>query len=118
MKKILPILVLAAIIAVVFVNGHSLYLFGISLDFDPELKVNAIKASQQFLRTEKEPVSFDLDKGLIMVHFEPEQRSYVEVNPFGYAIHGMRNENLKHTGGSKKISKENGYEIANFFFDT
>ena len=118
MKKILFFISLAILLAAVFVNAHSLYLFGISLDFDPELKANAISAAQQFLNTAKEPVSFDLDKGLIMAHFEPEQRNYVEINPLGYTVHGMRNENLKHKSGSRQITKEQGYALAKKFFDT
>src|SRR3989344_7150485 len=103
---------------IAFVSAHSLYLFGISLDFDKELKSNVVKSAQKFLGTSKEPVSFDLDKGLIMVHFEPEQRNYVEINTLGYEVYGMRNENLKHTTGTKKLTKEQGFEIASRFFET
>lgn len=116
LKKIV-ILISAFLISMFLVNAHSLYLFGISLDFDQELKSNIVKASQKFAKTTKEPLSFDLDKGLIMVHFEPEQRNYVEINPLNYAVHGMRNENLKHKNGNKKLTKEQGYEIAKKFFD-
>ena len=98
-------------------SAHSLYLFNISLDFDKELKSSVIQSAQKFLNTNKEPVAFDLDKGLIMVHFEPEQRNYVEVNPLGYLVQGMRNENLKHQEGKKSLTKEQGFEIAKKFFD-
>ena len=101
----------------ILVSAHSLYLFGISLDFDKELKSNVVKSAQKFLSTGKEPLSFDLDKGLIMAHFEPEQRNYVEINPMGYEVYGMRNENLKHKTGTKKLTKEQGFDIANKFFD-
>lgn len=108
----------ALIISVLFVNAHSLYLFDISLDFDRDLKSNVIKSTQNFLKTSKEPLSFDLDKGLIMAHFEPEQRHYVEVNPTDFKVYGMRDENLKHNTGEKKLTKEQGLEIAKTFFDT
>ena len=98
--------------------AHSLYLFDISLDFDKELKSNTVKAAQKFLNTNKEPLAFDLDKGLVIVHFEPEQRNYVEINPLDYGIYGMRNENLKHASGSTTLTKEQGFEIANKFFET
>ncbi|MBI4143341.1 hypothetical protein HY487_00490 [Candidatus Woesearchaeota archaeon] len=101
---------------IAFASAHSLYLFGISLDFDEDLKSNVITAAQKFAGTSKEPLGFDLDKGLIMVHFEPEQRNYVEVNPLDYSINGIRNENLKHKEGAKKLTKEQGFEIANGFF--
>ena len=101
-----------------FVSAHSLYLFGISLDFDKELKSNVITAAQKFANTSREPLGFDLDKGLIMVHFEPEQGNYVEVNPLDYSINGLRNENLKHKEGAKKLTKEQGFELANGFFQT
>lgn len=60
-------------------------------------------------------MSFDLDKGLIMVHFEPDQRNYVEVSPIDFSVKGMRNENLKGSGGAK-LTKEQGFGIANRFF--
>jgi len=104
--------------ASILVSAHSLYLFGISLDFDKDLKSNVIKSAQEFLKTGKEPLSFDLDKGLIMAHFEPEQKHYVEVNPADFKVYGMRDENLKHTVGEKKLTKEQGPEIAKKFFDT
>lgn len=97
--------------------AHSLYLFDISLDFDKELKSNAVKAAQKFLNTNKEPLAFDLDRGLIIAHFETWQRNYVEINPLDYGVHGMRNENLKHTSGSAKLTKEQGFEIASKFFE-
>src|SRR3989344_744319 len=121
MKKLFFIFlffVLLMISSLIFVNAHSLYLFDISLDFDKELKSNVIEEAQKFLNAKKKPLSFDLDKGLIIVHFEPEQRNYVEVNPFGYKVNGMRNENLKHKTEGKKLTKEQGFEIANTFFDT
>src|SRR3989338_6191458 len=108
----------------ILVTAHSLYLFGISLDFDKELKSNVAKSAQKFLSTGKEPLSFDLDKGLIMAHFEPEQRNYVEINPLGYEVYGMRNENLKHQviltslKDNIKLTKEQGFEIAKGFFNT
>lgn len=98
-------------------SAHSLYLFGISLDFDKDLKSETIKASNAFLNTNKEPVSFDLDKGLIIVHFDSEQKNYVEINPLGYIVHGMRNEDLKHQKDENKLTKEQGYEIAKKIFD-
>lgn len=115
-KILLPVLFVLCLILIV--NAHSLYLFGISLDFDNELKSNVITAAQKFANTSKEPLSFDLDKGLIMVHFEPEQRNYVEVNPLDYSVNGMRNENLKHDEAAKKLTKEQGFEIAKKFFET
>jgi len=106
------------LISSVFVRGHSLYLFDISLDFDQELKSNTIKAAQSYAKTVKEPLAFDLDNGLIIVHFEPEQRNYVEVNPLGYKVQGMRNENLKHKAVTAKLTKEQGFEIAKKLFET
>ncbi|MBI2658291.1 hypothetical protein HYX08_06395 [Candidatus Woesearchaeota archaeon] len=103
---------------IALVSAHSSYLFGISLDFDKELKSGAIGAAQEFLNTSGEPLSFDLDKGLIMVHFEPEQRNYVEVNTIDYSVQGMRNENLKHKDEEKVLTKEQGSEIARAFFET
>src|SRR3989344_6881270 len=121
MKKLFFIFlffVLLMISSLVFVNAHSLYLFDISLDFDKELKSNVIEEAQKFLNAKKKPLGFDLDKGLIIVHFEPEQRNYVEVNPFGYKVNGMRNENLKHRESQNKLTKEQGLGIANKFFET
>ena len=63
------IFLISILLFVVLVNAHSLYLFDISLDFDKELKSNTIEAAQKFLNTNKEPLGFDLDKGLIIVHF-------------------------------------------------
>ena len=107
---------LIALLTSSFAASHSIYLFNISLDFDKELKSNVIKEAQKFLKTSKEPVAFDLDNGLIMVHFEPEQRNYAEINPLGYVVQGMRNENLKHKSGQPIITKEDGFEIAKNFF--
>ena len=101
----------------ILVTAHSLYLFGISLDFDKELKSNIAKSAQKFLSTSEEPLSFDLDKGLVMAHFEPEQRNYVEINPLGYEVYGMRNENLKHKEGQFAITKQQGFQIAGKFFE-
>ena len=117
-------LILVFLIFIGIASAHSLYLFGISLDFDKELKSSVISAAQKYLNTIKEPLGFDLDKGLIIVHFEPEQRNYVEVNTLDYSIQGMRNENLKHQAVStslkdnKKLTKEQGFDIANKFFET
>ena len=105
------------VLSIIVVNAHSLYLFDISLDFDKELKSNVISAAQKFLNTKKEPIAFDFDKGLIIVHFEPEQRNYVEINPLGYEVQGIRNENLKHKTVTKKLTKEQGLDIANKFFE-
>lgn len=116
MKKIY-LLFLFLVIFAAFAGAHSIYLFNISLDFDKELKSSVIKEAQNFLKTANEPVAFDLDNGLIMVHFEPEQRNYVEINPLGYKVYGMRNENLKHKSGLPKITKVQGFEIANKFFN-
>ncbi len=115
-KKIL-MLALVALSSIILVGAHSIYLFNISLDFDRELESNTIKAAQNFLNTKNEPVSFDLDKGLIIAHFEPEQRNYVEVNPLGYEVYGMRNENLRHSTGTKAITKEQGFEAAKRIFE-
>lgn len=104
------------LLSLILVNAHSLYLFDISLDFDKELKSNVIEAAQKFLNAKKEPLGFDLDKGLIIAHFEPEQRNYVEINPLGYEVYGMRNENLKHRTGANRLTKEQGFEIAKKFF--
>jgi len=109
--------ILFFILISVVANSHSTYLFDISLDFDQELKSNVIAIAQDFLKTGKEPATFDLDDGLIMVHFEPEQRNYVEINPIGYKVHGMRNENLKHKSGEKQLAKNQGFEIAKDFFE-
>lgn len=116
-KNIL-IFVFVFVFLIVLVNAHSLFLFDISLDFDKDLKLNIIKSAQKFLNTGKEPLSFDLDKGLIMVHFEPEQRHYVEVNPLEYKVQGIRNENLKHKQGTSVLTKEQGYETAKKFFES
>lgn len=117
-SKNIFILSLISIVSIILVSGHSLYLFDISLDFDNDLKSNVIKSAQRFLNTGKEPLSFDLDKGLIMVHFEPEQRHYVEVNPLEYKVQGMRNENLKHKQGAIALTKEQGYETTKKFFES
>ncbi len=123
MRKSLFVFLFALIISIAVTTAHSLYLFDINLDFDKELKSNVIKTAQDFLKIKKQPLSFDLDKGLIIVHFEPEQRNYVEVNPLGYIIQGMRNENLKHNPKltseqlSEKLTKEQGFDIANNFFE-
>src|SRR3989344_6935395 len=111
MKKIILFLIIVLSL-VIFVNGHSDYLFDINLDFDPELKQSIIKAAQDFLKTNKQPITFDLDNGLIMVHFEPSQKNYVEINPLDYEVYGFRNENLKHKSGAKTISEQQGLEIA------
>jgi len=87
------------------------------LDFDKELKSNIAKSAQKFLSPSEEPLSFDLDKGLVMAHFEPEQRNYVEINPLGYEVYGMRNENLKHKEGQFAITKQQGFQIAGKFFE-
>lgn len=121
--KNLFLVILLFLIFIGNVSAHSLYLFGISLDFDKDLKSNVIGAAQNFLDTKKEPLGFDLDKGLIIVHFEPEQRNYVEINPLDYSIQGMRNENLKHQAislslkDSAKLTKEEALKIANQFFE-
>lgn len=115
-KKLL-ILILIFLFSVMLVWAHSVYLFSISLDFDKELEANTIKAAQDFLSTKNKPMAFDLDKGLIMVHFEPEQRNYVEINPFGYEVYGMRNENLRHRAGTKSITEEQGFDIAKKVFE-
>src|SRR3989338_3830223 len=120
MKKLFFIFlffVLLMISSLIFVNAHSLYLFDISLDFDKELKSNVIEEAQKFLNAKKKPLGFDLDKGLIIVHFEPEQRNYVEINPLGYEVYGMRNENLKHKEGQFAITKQQGFQIAGKFFE-
>jgi|GEM_PF-5552485 hypothetical protein len=113
------LLFLFSFIAAVY--AHSLYLFNISLDFDKGLKSNVIIAAQKFANTSKEPVSFDLDKGLIMAHFEPDQRNYAEINPLNYEVYGMRNENLKHQivpqSAASKMPKQEGYETAKRFFE-
>ena len=116
LKKLILVVLLLAFAAIV--SAHSLYLFDISLDFDQQLKSDTIKAAKEFLNTDKDPVSFDLDKGLIIAHFEPEQRNYVEVNPIWYKVNGMRNENLMHTQEGNKITKEQGYETAKKVFES
>lgn len=115
-KKIL-MFTLVALSSIILVGAHSIYLFNISLDFDKELESNTIKAAQNFLNTKNGPLSFDLDKGLIIVHFEPEQRNYVEINPLRYEVYGMRNENLRHSTGAKAITKEQGFEAAKKIFE-
>src|SRR3989338_2877945 len=114
-KNIL-IFIFVIIICAILASAHSLFLFDISLDFDKELKSNVIKSAQKFFSTDKEPLSFDLDKGLIIAHFEPDQRKYVEINSLGYKVQGMRNEDLKHAQGAKALTKEQGMEIAKKFF--
>jgi len=116
-KKI-SILIPVFLISLILVSAHSLYLFGISLDFDMDLKSNIVSAAQKYASTTNEPVAFDLDRGLIMVHFEPEQRHFVEINPLGYKVQGMRDENLKHKSGAKVITKEKGLEIAKKIYDS
>ncbi len=106
------ILVFAALVSVFFASAHSLYLSNISLDFDKELKNNTIKAAQKFMNTNKKPVSFDLDKGLIMVQFAEDNQQYVEINPLGYQVYGMRDDKLRHSSGQNKYTKEQGLEIA------
>lgn len=116
--KIILVFLAVFLAILAFASAHSLFLFDISLDFDKELKSNVILTAQKYLNTGKEPVAFDLDRGLIIVHFEPEQRNYVEVNPFGFKVQGMRNENLKHTKGQKTITKEEGLVIAKKIYDS
>ncbi|MBI2558543.1 hypothetical protein HYW20_04425 [Candidatus Woesearchaeota archaeon] len=111
------IFILIVLSSVIIVGAHSIYLFNISLDFDKELKENTVNAAKNFLSTDNEPISFDLDKGLIIVLFEPEQRNYVEVNPLAYEIYGMRNENLRHSAGTKTLTEERGLEIAKKIFE-
>lgn len=115
-KNILILIFVASLLGIL-VSAHSLFLFNINLDFDKELKSNVIKSAQEFLNISNEPIGFDLDKGLIIVHFEPEQRHYVEINPLGYIVQGTRNENLRHNSGTKTITKEQGLEIAKRVFD-
>src|SRR3989338_6427877 len=95
------ILVFAAaiIFSAILAGAHSLYLFDINLDFDKELESGVIKAAQEFFKTDEKPSSFDLDKGLIMVHFGENSGKYTEINPIGYSVFGMRDESLKHKEG-------------------
>ncbi|HLC62200.1 MAG TPA: hypothetical protein VJI52_04245 [Candidatus Nanoarchaeia archaeon] len=116
--KNIIILVSALLAFVVFVGAHSIFLFGISLDFDRDLKSNVISAAQKYLNTREDPIAFDLDRGLIIVHFDPDQRRYVEVNPLGYRIQGMHDDRLKHTQGTKTIKQERGLEIAKKVYDS
>src|SRR3989338_7554572 len=116
--KNIIILVSALLAFVVFVGAHSIFLFGISLDFDRDLKSNVISAAQKYLNTREDPIAFDLDRGLIIVHFDPDQRRYVEVYPLGYRIQGMHDDRLKHTQGTKTIKQERGLEIAKKVYDS
>ncbi|MEK6983099.1 MAG: hypothetical protein AABX33_00870 [Nanoarchaeota archaeon] len=116
--KRFSVFIFLIVLFVALVSAHSSYLFNINLDFDKEIKSNVVKSAQKFLNTNKEPIDFDLDKGLIIAHFEPEQRNYLEINPIGFVVQGMRNENLKHKAGTKKMTKEQGFEIAKKFFDS
>ncbi len=117
MKKLLIILGLLVVLSS-FVISHSLYLFDIKLDFDKNLETNVIKSAQDFMKTDKKPLSFDLDKGLIIVHFEEDNNNYVRINPSDFKVYGMMNENLRHKDGNIKFTKEQGYEIAKKLYDT
>jgi len=116
MKKIIPIAGLALILST-FVIAHSSYLFDIKLDFDKSLEANVIKSAQEFMKTEKKSLSFDLDRGLIIAHFENDTRNYVRINPIDFKVYGMQNENLRHKEGTIKYDKRQGLEIAKKLFD-
>ncbi|HLC49961.1 MAG TPA: hypothetical protein VJI97_00870 [Candidatus Nanoarchaeia archaeon] len=115
--KTFLIIVILFLFSLSLASSHSSYLFGISLDFDRELKENTINAAQKFMNTQKIPIIFDLNNGLIMVHFEPQQTNYVEIDPIDYSVHGFRNENLKHSQGTVKFSTKQAFEIAMKEFD-
>jgi hypothetical protein len=116
MKKMLTFAVIF-ILAIIAVSSHSAFLFDLSLDFDLDLKSNIIKSAQNYFGTANEPLSFDLDKGLINVHFEPEQSKYVQINPIDFSVSGMRDESKIHKSGKKTLSKQQGFEIANKLFE-
>ena len=115
--KIIPI-VAAILLLTSFVVGHSLYLFDIKLDFDKDLETNVIKSAKEFMKTDKDPLSFDLDKGLIIAHFEPDNRKYVRINPIDYKVYGMQDETLRHSSGTIKFTKQQAKVIAQKLFDT
>jgi Zn-dependent metalloprotease len=119
MKKIYLLLIILALFLVTAIvsSAHSFYLFGISLAFDEDLSSEVIMTAQDFLGTDKNPISYDLDKGLISVHFEPNQKNYVQVNPFVNQVFGMRNENLKHTSGSATLTREQAFDTAESEFN-
>ena len=112
------IVIFVFIIPIFLASAHSLFLFNISLDFDKDLKSNVTKTAQKAFGIDKEPVSFDLDNGLIIAHFEPDQRKYAEINPLGYNVQGIHNEDLRHNNGSKTLTKEQGFLIAKKSFDS
>ncbi len=52
------------------VSAHNEYLFNVSFDYNPELKMQGIRNAQIFLNTTQEPISLDLDKGMMSVNFK------------------------------------------------
>ncbi len=116
MGRWLPALLpLACLLLALNAAAHGEYLFNVSFDHDPELKGHAIKNAQIFLNTTEEPVSMDLDSGLVSVNFRVEngeRQRFVLIAPSSYSVQGFYDESLVHPSGRENSSGEQRKKIA------
>ncbi len=96
-------------------DAHQEYILNVDFGFNPELKENAVKNSKIFLNTTQEPLSFDLDDGMVSVNFEmkgSERSKYVLIADKTYNIHGFFDSSLMHTSGEEKYDMDERFKIA------
>ena len=96
--------------------AHSNILYGISLDFDPELKMGVIQAAQKFLKVKEMPITFDYDFELIAAKFDRKLELSVLVNPSDNSIFGFRDDSLV-SSGKEVFSSEKMGKIAEKAFE-
>jgi hypothetical protein len=102
--------------------GHSGIFTAISLDDDPQLKAVVIRAAQEFLRVQKQPVAFDSINGKIAVNFDLERKRVVLVDYLAFgttgrvAISGFKDEVRKATGGTPRVTPETAQRLAKSIF--
>ncbi len=116
MGRLLPaFLPLACLLLAVNAAAHGEYLFNVSFDYDPEFKEHAIRNAQVFLNTTEEPVSMDLDSGLVSVNFKVEngeRQKFVLIAPDSYSVQGFYDSSLVHSSGSENSSSGQRRKIA------
>ncbi len=104
-----------------FASAHNEYLFNVSFDYNPQLKMHAIRNAQIFLNTTEEPVSLDLDQGMVSVDFKAEngeRERFVLIADNSYSVQGFYDLSLVHTSGNENSTEEQRKKIAENTFIT
>lgn len=118
MKKQIVLLALMMVLSSTIMYGHGNVIYNVDLDFDKELKSNAINAAQSYLNIDEEPVGFDFDRELISVKFDRDLEYSVRINPLDNSVFGFRDDSLVNRNEEVKYDEKERKIIAQKIFDS